>query len=130
MPFFVLFPWSLHLLTDPIAFVTEAGVQTAGLTATGLGPQQSLALSPGGPGLPPVWVTVGFGLALIAVLLPTRRTWVTAVGWCVAVAGFIAAARSAGSPSRPKAAASPRPAGRGGAGAGGARAAAGGRACR
>jgi GT2 family glycosyltransferase len=91
VPFFVLFPWSLHLLTDPIAFVTEAGVQTAGLTTTGLGPKQLLALSPGGPGLPPVWVTVGFGLALIAVLLPTRRTWVTAVGWCVAIVGFIAA---------------------------------------
>jgi GT2 family glycosyltransferase len=91
VPFFALFPWSLHLLTDPIAFVTEAGVQTAGLTTTGLEPKQLLALSPGGPGLPPVWVTVGFGLALIAVLLPTRRTWVTAVGWCVAIAGFIAA---------------------------------------
>jgi hypothetical protein len=91
VPFFVLFPWSLHLLTDPIAFVTEAGVQTAGLTTTGLGPRQLLALSPGGPGLPPVWVTVGFGLALVAVLLPTRRTWVTGVGWCVAIAGFIAA---------------------------------------
>ena len=92
VPFFVLFPWSLHLLTDPIAFATEAGVQTASLTTTGLGPQQLLALSPGGPGLPPVWVTVGFGLALVAVLLPTRRTWVTGVGWCVAIAGFIAAA--------------------------------------
>ena len=91
VPFFVLFPWSLHLLTDPIAFVTEAGVQTAGLTTTGLGPQQLLALSPGGPGLPPVWVTVGFGLALVAVLLPTRRTWVTGVGWCAAIVGFIAA---------------------------------------
>jgi len=91
VPFFVLFPWSLHLLTDPIAFVTEAGVQTAGLTTTGLGPQQLLALSPGGPGLPPVWVTVGFGLAVIAVLLPTRRTWVTGVGWGAAVVGFVAA---------------------------------------
>ena len=46
---------------------------------------------PGGSGLPPVWVTAGFGLALVAVLLPTRRTWITAVGWCVAVVGFIAA---------------------------------------
>jgi len=92
VPFFVLFPWSLHLLTDPTAFVTEAGVQTAGLTTSGLGPRQLLALSPGGPGLPPVWVTVGFGLALVAVVLPTRRTWVTGVGWGTAIVGFIAAA--------------------------------------
>ena len=66
-------------------------MQTAGLTTTGLGPQQLLALSPGGPGLPPVWVTIGFGLALIAVVLPTRRTWVTGVGWGMAIVGFIAA---------------------------------------
>ena len=91
VPFFVLFPWSLHLLTDPTAFITEAGVQTAGLTTTGLTPPELLALSPGGPGLPPVWVTAGFGLALVAVLLPTRRTWVTAVGWCAAVVGLLAA---------------------------------------
>ena len=91
-PFFVLFPWSLHLLTDPIAFVTEAGLQTPGLTTTGLGPQQLLGLSPGGPGVPPAWVTIGFGLALLAVVLPTRRTWVTAVGWCVAIVGFLGAA--------------------------------------
>ena len=91
VPFLVLFPWSLHLLTDPVAFATEAGVQTAGLTTTGLGPRQLLALSPGGPGLPPVWVTIGFGLALVAVVLPTRRSWVTGVGWGTAIVGFVAA---------------------------------------
>ena len=91
VPFFVLFPWSLHLLTDPIAFATEAGVQTAGLTTTGLGPRQLLALSPGGPGLPPAWVTIGFALAVVAVVLPTGRTRVTGVGWGTAIVGFIAA---------------------------------------
>ena len=91
VPFLVLFPWSLHLLTDPAAFLAEAGVQTAGLTTTGLGPAALLALSPGGPGVPPVWVTAGFGLALVAAVLPTRRTWVTAVGWCAAIVGLLAA---------------------------------------
>ena len=66
-------------------------MQTAGLTTTGLGPRQLLALSPGGPGLPPVWVTIGFALALVAVVLPTRRTWVTGVGWGTAIVGFVAA---------------------------------------
>jgi hypothetical protein len=91
VPFFVLFPWSLHLLTDPTAFITEAGVQTAGLTTSGLEPSALLALSPGGPGVPPVWVTAGFGLALVAAVLPTRQTWVTAVGWGAAIAGLLAA---------------------------------------
>ena len=53
---------------------------TPGLTTAGLRPAALLALSPGGPGLPPVWVTVGFGLALLAVLLPARRTGLTVVG--------------------------------------------------
>jgi len=91
VPFLVLFPWSLHLLTDPTAFITEAGVQTAGLTTTGLSPSALLALSPGGPGVPPVWVTAGFVLALVAAILPTRRTWVTAVGWGAAIVGLLAA---------------------------------------
>ena len=91
VPFFMLFPWSLHLLTDPSAFITEAGVQTPGLTTAGLGPSALLALSPGGPGVPPVWVTVGFGLALLAAVLPLRRAGVAIAGWCVAIAGLLAA---------------------------------------
>jgi GT2 family glycosyltransferase len=90
-PFVVLFPWSLHLLAGPSAFLTEAGVQSPGLTTAGLGPSALLLLSPGGPGLPPVWVTAGIGLAVLAALLPHRRTELTAAGWCVAAAGFLGA---------------------------------------
>jgi GT2 family glycosyltransferase len=90
-PFLILFPWSLHLLTTPAAFLTEAGVQVPGLTSPALGPSALLLLSPGGPGLPPVWVTVGLGLAVVAALLPHRRSEVTVAGWCVTVVGLIAA---------------------------------------
>ena len=90
-PFLILFPWSLHLLTTPAAFLTEAGVQSPGLTSPVLGPSALLLLSPGGPGLPPVWVTIGLGLAVAAALLPHRRSEVTVAGWCVAVVGLIAA---------------------------------------
>jgi GT2 family glycosyltransferase len=88
-PFFVLFPWSLHLLTSPSAFLTEAGVSTSALTTRGLSPTALLALSPGGPGLPPVWVTVGLGLALLALVLPVRRTTLVIAGWSVAIAGIL-----------------------------------------
>jgi GT2 family glycosyltransferase len=91
VPFFVLFPWSLHLLASPTSLIAEAGLSATGLTTAGLGPSQLLALSPGGPGLPPVWVTVGFGLAVLAALLPHRRRDLTVAGWIVALVGFLAA---------------------------------------
>jgi GT2 family glycosyltransferase len=100
-PFLVLFPWSLHLLASPSAFFTEAGVQPSGLTPVALRPSALLLLSPGGPGLPPVWVTAGLGLAVLATLLPQRRAAVTAAGWCVAAAGYLGAvivSRASGPP--------------------------------
>jgi GT2 family glycosyltransferase len=88
-PFFVLFPWSLHLLTSPSTFLTEAGVSTSALTTRGLSPTALLALSPGGPGVPPIWVTIGLGLALLALVLPIRRTALVIAGWSVAIAGIL-----------------------------------------
>ena len=90
-PFFVLFPWSLHLLADPAAFLSEAGLAPGGLTTTGLTPAALLALSPGGPGVPPLWVTVGLGLAVVATVLHGRRTGLVIAGWTVASAGLLAA---------------------------------------
>jgi GT2 family glycosyltransferase len=74
VPFVVLFPWSLYLLRTPAAWVSEVGVPAAGLTTASLKPQALLALSPGGPGLPPIWVTAGFGLAVLSLLLPPGGT--------------------------------------------------------
>jgi GT2 family glycosyltransferase len=91
VPFFVLFPWSLHLLTSPSSLIAEAGVPTAGLAGSTLGPSALLALSPGGPGLPPAWVTIGFGLAVLAALLPHRGRALTVAGWIVAIVGFLTA---------------------------------------
>jgi GT2 family glycosyltransferase len=90
-PFFVLFPWSLHLLTGPAAFLSEAGLAPRGLTTAGLTPTALLALSPGGPGLPPVWVTLGLGLALVATVLHDRRDSLVIAGWTVAIVGLLTA---------------------------------------
>jgi GT2 family glycosyltransferase len=90
-PFAVLFPWSLHLLSSRATFLTEAGVPAQGLTTAGLRPTALLALSPGGPGLPPVWVTAGLALAVLAALLPHGRTALTVAGWSVATAGLLTA---------------------------------------
>jgi GT2 family glycosyltransferase len=90
-PFLVLFPWSLHLFASPSAFLTEAGVQAPGLASARLGPTALLLLSPGGPGLPPLWVTAGLGLAVVAALVPHRRSELTVAGWCLASVGLLAA---------------------------------------
>ncbi|HXT94610.1 MAG TPA: glycosyltransferase family 2 protein, partial [Trebonia sp.] len=90
-PFFVLFPWSVHLLSSPAAFLSEAGLSTASLTTHGLSATALLALSPGGPGVPPIWVTVGFAVALLGLVLPVRRTGLVIAGWTVAVVGLLAA---------------------------------------
>jgi GT2 family glycosyltransferase len=89
-PFAVLFPWSVKLVASPSAFLLEAGITPAGLATAGLRPGTLLLLSPGGPGLPPVWVTAGFGLAIVATLL-RRRVGLVVAGWSVAIAGFAAA---------------------------------------
>ncbi|HEY3883377.1 MAG TPA: glycosyltransferase [Trebonia sp.] len=109
-PFFVLFPWSLHLLTSPSAFLSEAGLSAQGLTTRGLSPAALFALSPGGPGLPPAWATAGFALALVALLFsgvavprvppdgsaggglrrPAGGPGLLLAGWSVAVAGLLA----------------------------------------
>ncbi|HEY1822343.1 MAG TPA: glycosyltransferase, partial [Trebonia sp.] len=90
-PFFVLFPWSLHLLASPSAFLSEAGLSTPALTTHGLSTAALLALSPGGPGVPPIWVTIGFALALLALVLPVRRTPVIIAGWAAAIVGLLTA---------------------------------------
>jgi GT2 family glycosyltransferase len=89
-PFLVLFPWSLSLLTRPSGFLLEAGRTRDGLSAATLRPSSLLLLHPGGPGLPPLWVTAGLALALVSLAL-SRRTGLVAAGWLVAVAGFSAA---------------------------------------
>ena len=91
VPFLLLFPWSLHLLGTPSAFLSEAGLSSPGLTTAGLPPATLLALSPGGPGLPPVWVTAGLAFALLATVLPARRTGLTIAGWSTAIAGLLTA---------------------------------------
>ena len=59
-PFLVLFPWSLNLVTRPSTFLLEAGLTRDGLSSASLKPSSLLLLHPGGPGLPPLWVTAAW----------------------------------------------------------------------
>ena len=89
-PLLLLFPWSLHLLTHPSALLSEAGVPAAS-TGPSLPAPALLLLSPGGPGLPPAWVTAGLALAVAAAFGPRRHRLLTATGWAVAAVGYLLA---------------------------------------
>jgi GT2 family glycosyltransferase len=88
VPAALLLPWSLHLLTSPSLFFLEAGIQRPGLAAAGLRPESVLLLSPGGPGLPPTWVTAGLVLTAFGALLARRRIVLVQTGWGIALGGL------------------------------------------
>ncbi|HEX5290025.1 MAG TPA: hypothetical protein VFX25_14260, partial [Streptosporangiaceae bacterium] len=91
VPGVLLIPWTFHLVTSPSAFFAEAGLVRPGLAAAALRPGSLLLLSPGGPGLPPAWVTAGLVLPAFAALLFRRRTVLVYAGWGVALGGLILA---------------------------------------
>jgi GT2 family glycosyltransferase len=90
VPAVILMPWTFHLVASPSAFLLEAGVSEPGLAVASLRPSSLLLLSPGGPGLPPVWVTAGLVAAAFCALLVRRRRTLVLAGWSVALAGLIA----------------------------------------
>ena len=90
-PGVVLLPWTFHLFASPSAFLLEAGLARPGMAAAGLRPGSLLLLSPGGPGLPPVWVTAGLVLAAFCALLLRRRMAVVYSGWAIALTGLAVA---------------------------------------
>src|SRR5207253_8075117 len=59
--------------------------------AAGLRPESLLLLSPGGPGLPPAWVTAGLVLPAFCALLARRRTTLVHTGWAIALCGLVVA---------------------------------------
>lgn len=91
VPALLLIPWTFDLFVHPSLFLLEAGASPSGLAGPALPASSLLLLHPGGPGLPPVWVTAGFGLAALSALLLRRRRVLVAAGWGVALFGLLIA---------------------------------------
>jgi GT2 family glycosyltransferase len=91
-PVLLLLPWTLQVATQPALLFLEAGQKVPGLATIGLPARSLLLLSPGGPGLPPYWVTGGLALAALAALLLTARRSLVLAGWAVALLGLLIAA--------------------------------------
>jgi GT2 family glycosyltransferase len=87
----LLLPWTIQIATNPSTLLLEAGLQQPGLATGDLSARSVLLLSPGGPGLPPIWVTAGIAVAALAGLLLSRRRALMMAGWSIALAGLLVA---------------------------------------
>ena len=89
VPPLLLLPWTLDVATRPSLLFLEAGNKVPGLAAAALPARSLLLLSPGGPGLPPFWVTAGLALAALAALLLAARRSLVMAGWSVALLALL-----------------------------------------
>jgi len=92
VPVVLLLPWSIALAAHPSQLLLEAGLQSAGLASPHLPARALMLLSPGGPGLPPFWVTTGLVLAAAVALVASGRRALVLAGWAAALLGLLAAA--------------------------------------
>ena len=88
LPVVLLLPWSLELFRHPTLWLLEAGLHRPELSEPGAAPLELLMLSPGGQGVPPVWVTTGFLVAALLALLLLRNRMLVAAGWSLALFGL------------------------------------------
>ena len=85
-PLVLLLPWSLYVISQPTILLLEPGLNTMALTDPDLKPWHVLLLHPGGPGMTPIWLTVGVVLGGFLALLRTDRF--RAIGAMAAVGGL------------------------------------------
>lgn len=91
VPVVLLLPWLAQLAAEPGRLLLEAGLHQPSLVDPALPAASLLLLSPGGPGMPPLWVTGGLMAACLLALLMRRNRMVIAVGWGVALFGLLVA---------------------------------------
>ncbi|WP_190145356.1 glycosyltransferase family 2 protein, partial [Streptomyces glebosus] len=89
VPFVVLAPWSLSLLSRPSAFFQEAGLDYGAGSASVL---DLIGLSPGGPKAAGGVLLFGIVLAALAATLRDERQRAIRTAWAVALTGLLLAA--------------------------------------
>ena len=90
-PLVLLLPWTVTLLSHPAQLFLEAGLPQQGAPIFGLPARSLMLLSPGGPGMPPYWVTAGLVAVAFAALFAGRRRRAIIAGWGLAMTGLLAA---------------------------------------
>ena len=72
-PLVLLLPWSAYVLAHPTLLLLEPGLNGTGITDPDLQPWHVLLLHPGGPGMTPLWLTLGIVVAGLLSLLRADR---------------------------------------------------------
>lgn len=72
-PVVLLLPWTMYVATQPSILLLEPGLNTTALTDPDLKPWAVLLLHPGGPGMTPLWLTIGVVAGGFIALLRTDR---------------------------------------------------------
>lgn len=85
-PVVLLLPWTLYVVTQPTILLLEPGLNTMALTDPDLKPWDVLLLHPGGPGMTPLWLTLGIVAGGFLALLRLDRFRV--IGAMAGVAGL------------------------------------------
>lgn len=88
VPFIILMPWTLFLVTHPGQFLLEPGLSSNGLVDPSINAVDVLLLHPGGPGMTPLWVTAGIVVAGLVAILRTRTMQQVLASWVVAGLAF------------------------------------------
>lgn len=89
-PLVLLLPWSGYLLSHPTLLLLEPGLVTMSINDPALTPVDVLLLHPGGPGMTPLWLTLGIVLGgFLALLRADRRSVITRFGALAVLAGVL-----------------------------------------
>jgi GT2 family glycosyltransferase len=90
-PIVLLFPWLATLARNPGGILLESGLHDTSPADPRLAAESLMLLSPGGPGVPPIWVTAGLVTVALAALLLRRHQMIITVGWGVMLFGVLVA---------------------------------------
>lgn len=90
-PILLLFPWLVEIVREPGRILLDSGINDPALVDPRLGPDSLLMLSPGGPGVPPIWATAGLVAVALGALLLRRHRMIMAIGWGVTLFGVLVA---------------------------------------
>lgn len=91
VPIVILLPWSLYLLAHPTLFLGEVGLPDPALTDPGSTSYGLALLHPGGPGMVPLWVTVGIVAAALAAPLREARRPLVLAAWATGLVALLLA---------------------------------------